>query len=202
MDRGNPIVAEMIHLAQTALALDGDDPEVLLPVAFVTALPGGDLSGGISLINKSSGLNPNSAIAFRMAGTLYAYAGDTTSALTNLEPAERLNPLDNGGAVYFAYILVHFVAGEYEAAVEWTGKTLRERPGFAPALRYRAASLGLLGRVDEGRQAVQRLLELVPDFTIARARKHIEFDMNNIFKTPGVAESFYEDLRQSGVPEG
>jgi hypothetical protein len=23
----------------------------------------------------------------------------------------------------------------------------------------------------------------VPDFTIARARRHIEFDMNNIFKT-------------------
>ena len=93
------------------------------------------------------------------------------------------------------------MAGEFEAAAEWTAKALQERPNYAPALRYRAASLGLLGRVEEGRQVVQRLLELVPDYTIARARRHIEFDMNNIFKTPGVADSFYEGLRRSGVPE-
>jgi IS5 family transposase len=43
------------------------------------------------------------------------------------------------------------------------------------------------------------LLELVPNFTIARARRHIEFDMNNVFKTP-VAHSFYDGLRRSGVP--
>ena len=61
-------------------------------------------------------------------------------------------------------------------------------PNHAASLRYRAASLGLLGRLAEGRQAVQRLVELVPDFTIARARRHIESDMNNIFRTPGVAE--------------
>ena len=102
---------------------------------------------------------------------------------------------------YFAYALAHFVAGEHEAAVEWTGKALQEVPNHAASLRYRAASLGLLGRLEEGRQVVQRLLELVPDFTIARARRHIEFDMNNVFKTPGVADSLYEGLRRSGVPE-
>ena len=36
---------------------------------------------------------------------------------------------------------------------------------------------------------------------IARARRHIEFDMNNVFKTPGVADLLYEGLRRSGVPE-
>jgi hypothetical protein len=48
---------------------------------------------------------------------------------------------------------------------------------------------------------VQRLLALVPNFTIARARRHIEFDMNNIFKSPGVADALYEGLRRAGVPE-
>jgi hypothetical protein len=71
----------------------------------------------------------------------------------------------------------------------------------AGSLRYRAASLGLLGRLGEGRQVVQRLLELVPDFTITRARRHIELDMNAPFKTPGVADSFYEGLRRCGLPE-
>ena len=70
-----------------------------------------------------------------------------------------------------------------------------------PTLRYRAASLGLLGRLEEGRQVVQRLLALAPNFTITRARRHIEFNMNNIFKMPGVADALYEGLRRCGVPE-
>jgi hypothetical protein len=84
--------------------------------------------------------------------------------------------------------------GEHEAVVEWTTKALQNHPNHAGSLRYRAASFGLLGRLEEGRQVVQRLLEQVPDFTIARARRHIEFDMNNVFKTPGVADWFYEGL--------
>ena len=52
MERDNPAVAEMIDLARAALALDGNDPEVLRMAASIIALPGGDLSGGIALINK------------------------------------------------------------------------------------------------------------------------------------------------------
>jgi hypothetical protein len=50
--------------------------------------------------------------------------------------------------------------------------------------RQLAASLGLPGRVDEGRAVVRRLLELVPDFAIARARGHIEFDMRTLPAEP------------------
>ena len=89
-------------------------------------------------------------------------------------------------------------SGEHEAAVEWTGKALQENPNNAAALRYRAASLGLLGRLEEGRQVVQRLLRLVPDYTIVRARRHIEFDMNNVFKTPGVADCLLRRSQAGG----
>jgi len=74
-------------------------------------------------------------------------------------------------------------------------------PNNAPSLRYGAASLGLLGRLEEGRQVVQRLLELVRDFTITPARRHIEFELNNPFRTPGVADALHEGLRRCGVPE-
>jgi adenylate cyclase len=200
MDRSNPDVAEMINLARAALALDGNDPEILQIAATITALPGGDLSSGIALIQRSIGLNPNNARALGLAGALFAYAGDTKTAISYLERSSRLNPLNPMAHFYLAHVLVYFVAGEHEAVVEWTAKELQGRSNNA-VLRYRAASLGLLGRLDEGRQVVQQLLELVPDFTIARARRHIEFDMNHVFKTPGVADSLYEGLRRSGVPE-
>jgi adenylate cyclase len=201
MDRGDPAGAEMIYLAQAALALDGDDSEVLLIAGTITALAGGDLGRGIALIDRSIGLNPNNSYALGLAGALRAYEGDTGSAISFLERSDRLNPLNRSGYYYVGYALVHFVAGEHEAVVEWTQKWLQMRPNSMPALQYRAASLGLLGRQEEGRQVVQQLLDLVPDFTITGARRHIEFNMNNPFKTPGVADALYEGLRRCGVPE-
>ncbi|MEA2772797.1 MAG: adenylate cyclase [Acetobacteraceae bacterium] len=201
MDRSDPAVADMVQLAQTALALDDSNPEVLGMAALIIALPGGDLSGGIDLVKKAIVLNPNSAEATRIAGQMYAYAGDKQAAIAHLERAFRLNPVSQLVPFYLWYAITHFMAAEYKAAEEWAGKALRKTPNNAPSMRYRAASLGLLGRVDEGSAVVRRLLELVPDFTIARARRHIEFDMNNVFKTPGVADSLYEGLRRSGVPE-
>ena len=201
IDRASPAAEEMIRLAQAALALEGSDSEVLRRTSLIIGLPGGDLSGAIALINRSIELNPNNSAARETAGVLYAYAGDKESALTQLERSVRLNPINRTADFYVAYALAHFVAGEYEPTVEWTGKALQDSPKHAAALRYRAASLGLLGRLNEGRRVVQRLLELVPNFTIARARRHIEFDMNNIFKSPGVADAIYEGLRRCGVPE-
>jgi adenylate cyclase len=201
MDRADTAVEEMIHLAQAAVALDGNDPDVLRRASYVIALPGGDLSEGIALINRSIELNPNNAATLEAAGMLYAYTGDKQSAVALLERSIRLNPINRTLDFYFGHALAHFVAREYEASVEWTGKALRQYPNHSASLRYRAASLGLLGRLEEARQVVQRLLELVPDYTVSRARRHIEFDMNNVFKTPGVTDALYEGLRRSGVPE-
>ena len=202
MDRSDPALSGMYELARTALDLDSDDPEVLTAVAQFIALPGGDFSTGMALIEKAIALNPNSATAFRTAGVLYAFGGDTGAALDSLKQADRLNPLESGVSFNHGHTLAHFVAGDHESVIECSGKTLRDRPNFMPALRYRAASFGLLDRREEGRQVVQRILEQVPDFTIAKVRRHIEFDLNNGFKQPGVAEALYEGLRRSGAPEG
>ena len=94
--------------------------------AVIIALPGGDLNGGIGLINKAIDLNPNNAAALQTAGLLHAYAGDTQSAIAQLERSVRLNPVNRTVDFYIAYVLAHFVAGEYEAVVEWTGKALQE----------------------------------------------------------------------------
>src|SRR5207344_2715075 len=58
-DPGDPALAEMLALAQAALSHGPSDPEVLLIVAGITARAGGDLYGGISLVDRSISLNPN-----------------------------------------------------------------------------------------------------------------------------------------------
>jgi adenylate cyclase len=198
IDRGNLTVAEMGPLVQSALALAPNDPEVLAIAGNIKATIGADLSGGIALLDRSLELNPNNAAALVTAALLQAYSGDTAAAISLLDRSVRHNPLDRNYRLCSVYMIGYFVAGEYERAVEWSAKALQELP---VALRYRAASLGQLGRLEEGRQVVQRLLALVPIYTITRARRHLEIDMNNPFRTPGVADALYEGLRRCGVPE-
>ena len=62
--------------------------------------------------------------------------------------------------IEFDYTLTHFIAGRYDAALEWSERTLRSMPGYTAAMRYKVASLGLLGRNDEARQATEELSSL------------------------------------------
>lgn len=99
------------------------------------------------------------------------------------------------------YITAYFGIGDHDKVVVWTAKILRERSNFAAALRYRAASLALLGRLEEAHEVVARLLKHTPSYSIGDVRRHHEFDMNKPFKRPGVTESLYRGLRLAGLPE-
>jgi adenylate cyclase len=201
IDPGDPTVAEMVPLVQSALALDPNDPEVLAIAGEITARIGGDVSGGIALFDRSLELNPNNAAALASAAGLQAFSGNTAAAISLLDRSARHNPLDWNYKVCVTYTITYFVAGDYERAVDWSARALQEMPHSTVALRYRAASLGQLGRLEEGREVVQHLLAVFPNFTIARYRRHLEFYLDNVFKTSWITDALCESLRQCGAPE-
>ena len=200
IDRSDPLVRDMTNLAETALALDPEDSILLHIMAEIVALPGGNLEGGLALMERSLAINPTDTFAMGKAARLHACAGDTKTAFSYLDRCFQLNSFGPDRGACFGRALAHFVDHNHSQAAEWAGKALSANPNHAATLRYRAASLGLLGRLGEGQEVARRLLALVPGFTVARARRHIEFDMNNVFRTPGVADSLYEGLRRCGIP--
>jgi tetratricopeptide (TPR) repeat protein len=100
-----------------------------------------------------------------------------------------------------AYVIAYFGTGQHDKVLHYTARILREKPNVAPALRYRAASLALLGRLREAHEVIARLLEQTPGYTIEDVRRHHEFDMHRPFKPPGVTESLYQGLHLAGLPE-
>jgi adenylate cyclase len=196
---------ESVRLNNVALEYGGEDPHVLAIAAYVVAFCEGDLRGAVALIEKALAMNPSSGHALTAAGQLYAFAGETERAIDYLKRAARHNPL-GWQPVNYAMALAHFVAGRYGEAADFAGRVpsgigSQHAHNIAVLVRLRAASLGLLGRIEEGRQALERLHRISPGMTIALTRTYYEIDMNHIFKTPGVVDALCEGLRLAGLSE-
>jgi len=198
-----PELAGLADLARNAIELGPTDTETLCFAGYIIALPGGDLAEGIAIVDRALTYNPNSTEALMLSGTLRAFSGDTATALRQLNEARRLSPpgIRTMATGAFGFYLASFVDGDYERVLDWTAESLREHPTNIVALRYRIAALALLGRLDEARQAVQRVLALNPALTISRCRRHVEVEMHNPYKRPGVAEAYYQGLPLAGLPE-
>lgn len=195
----HPSIAEGARMARRAAELAMDDSEVLWMAGIVVALAGGDVAGGIALIDRALQINPNSADALTYSGMARAYLGESDVALAHLERAHRLSPLDaQTYNKFLAAAFACFTAARYEESLEWTDRTLKEKADYVPAWRMRAACFGLLGRHDEGREAVLRLLAFSPHETQASIRTYYSVSI----KKPSAVDAFVEGLRLVGMPAG
>jgi adenylate cyclase len=199
LDEAREPVSEITRLARLAVQHSSEDAEVLTIAAFLIAVAGKDVDDGLAMVENAISLDPNSALAEMVCGQLHAVAGDAEAAIGYLERSLRLNPhvspQGNRGALSYAFAVAHFVGGRYADALDWTAQGLRSNPTGSALLRMRAASFGMLGRLEEARLVVQELQSVAPGGTISRIRSMTSF------KTPSVVDAFCEGLRRAGLPE-
>jgi adenylate cyclase len=201
VDPSDPAVTGSVGHALLAVAKGRDDPEVLWMAAIVISFVGGDLPAGIALVDRSLALSPHSCDALAASGLIRSYMADHDTSIAHCERARQLNPtgeyLYN---IYRARCVLAFGDADYESCCQWAERSLREMSDYTPTLRFHAASLGLLGRLQEARAVTARLLALCPEDTIARVRKyHVCYD-----RTPErskILDALVEGLRLAGLPE-
>jgi TolB-like protein/class 3 adenylate cyclase len=200
----DPLASSMtdtVYLARLAVEKGRDDPDVLWMASFAITMAGGDLQGGIALIDRSLALNPNCAEALAHGAMIYAYSGNRPMTIALADRSLRLNPMGRAiYNIYFARGVLDFVGAHYEGCREWMAQALREMPMFAPALQYQAASLSRLGQHDEARNVVRRLLAVTPDATLARVRLRSTFYAET--EAANFRDVMLDGLRQAGLPEG
>jgi adenylate cyclase len=187
---------EIALLARTAVELDGDDPEVLALSAGLIGAAGRDQKFGMALVEKALTLNPNSIMAHNAIGYLQNMAGNYEGAIEYVERGGRLNPLEGSALRNNLLSTSHFLAGRYEEACTYAERALQSDPNFVAPQRRLAAGLGLLGRIDEARGAVQQLLAIAPETTIARVRAYFEAE-----ESDRRFSQLLEGLRRAGLPE-
>ncbi len=194
-DRADEI-SEGVRLARLAVELGRDDAVALTRGGHAFAHLAGDLDGGIALIDRAVLLNPNLATAWFLGGALRALRGEADAAIEHLAHAVRLSPVDpEMFRMQVGMALAHFFAGRLGTASDWAEKALGNLPSLLVAVALLAASHALAGRIDEARQAMQRLRMLDPSLRISNLEAWLP-----IYRPEDLAR-FADGLRLAGLPE-
>ncbi len=189
--------AEGAHFAQQAIEAGKEDPDALWMGGWGILMLGGKHSLGLRTIERALTLNPNSAYAWNFCGWARALVNRPAPAIEALQRAMRLSPYDSHRSMFYGGLaLAHLVAGGHEEAAEWADRALHENPRMTAVVFFKAAACGHLGRVEEGRECVRRLEELVPGSTVGRAKRGQER-----FASPEVLAILVEGYRKAGLSE-
>jgi Flp pilus assembly protein TadD len=148
----------------TAVMLDDDEPWGHLALGLGHARRRRP-ELGIWHLSKSVELNPSFALAHAGLGYALAVSGQPERGLQSLEQAHRLSPCDPFLAAYAPVVqyTALFALKRYEESIAVCRATAVLHPNHAGAWRLLAVSLGLIGRIDEAREALAHSLTLQPD---------------------------------------
>jgi TolB-like protein/class 3 adenylate cyclase len=189
-------IAETARLAQRVREIGWDDAVALSRAGYALGRVVLEWDEARTFLDRAVMLNPHLSTAWQFIGLLKAYAGESQSAIECLEFAMRLSPLDPGfHTMLTATALAYFVGGDYASSLAWADKASREGPTFLPAHRLVAVNSGLLGRIDEARKAVSRILKIDPHSRMSNLMSL------SPLRRPEDFAKFAEGLRLAGLPE-
>jgi adenylate cyclase len=184
---------EAVRLSRLALSLDDSDPDTLAAAAVISAFMVGDIESAPEMADRAVALNPNSFGAWSARGWVCRAAGLPQEAVQSFERAIRMNPIDpllHPSFVGMGIALIEL--RRFDEAIVAGKKAQRQKSSYWPAYCGLASAFAHLGREAEAREAVARLLEFDPAFTISAfiARG----GQSN-------AKLLIEGLRKAGLPE-
>jgi adenylate cyclase len=148
-------------------------------------------------LSKSVDLNASFALGFAGLGYALACGGQPERGLESLEQAHRLSPRDPFLSLYSPTVryMALFALGRYEETIAVCRATAAMHPNHVGAWRLMTVSLGLLGKIDEAKEALAHTLALQPDLSSS----HVEND--TVYADPADRVQFLEGLRKAGLKD-
>lgn len=179
-----------------ALDLDPDNSLALTVDGLVRVQFEKDFQLGESRYGKAIAVNPNESLAWLLKGALHAFRGEGGLAVEHTRRALRLSPIDPMKYYYDSLAATAAAsAGEYESAISLARRSLQGNCSHTSTLRTLAISQAMLGRIDDARASVERLLAFEPGFTVSQFKA----------RSPGasfaIGQRFADALAAAGVPK-
>jgi TolB-like protein len=148
-------------------------------------------------LSRSVELIPSFALGYAGLGYALACGGEPERGLQSLEQAHRLSPRDPFLALYSPTVryMALFALERYQETIEVCRATIALHPNHAGAWRLMTVSLGLIGEIDQAKEALAHTLTLQPDLSSA----HVEND--TVYVNSADRIRFLEGLRKAGLSD-
>jgi DNA-binding SARP family transcriptional activator/TolB-like protein len=182
--------------ALTAIRLDPENAEALGIYAHVCSFIDKDFDSALHYFDRALRVNPNLAFVWQLSALTYCYIGEPDIGLQRLARHRDLAPIEPYPALFDSpYAVAYMFKGDYEKAAMFGRRVAKTRPEYTNGYKPLIAALGHLGRIDEARLHVDKLLSLEPGFSVER------FGLRYPFKHESDRARYMMGLRLAGVPE-
>jgi TolB-like protein/DNA-binding winged helix-turn-helix (wHTH) protein len=178
--------------ARRALEVADDDPNILANAALALAYFGEDIGTMMALVDRALELNPSFARGWNVSSSLRNWAGQPDIAIEHMETSLRLSPRARVGTSLVGIGSSHFVSRRFDQAVPMLLRAIQEDPSHPLAYRYLAACYAHLGRLDDARGVITRLLSVtplvIPDLSYLRNAEYRELFLSGLLLASAVAQ--------------
>ena len=186
--------AAILH-AHSAITYGRDDAPALAMAGLAVGLVEHDFAAAVAAFEGAMAISPSYAVAYNLGSIVLAWAGEAERAIDWGEKALRLSPFDSWNFVaWLAIALAHFQRRRYEEAASAARKGIQCNPAFSICYMALAAALAAMGKHNEAKATVARLLAIQPGFTIARHCAGVD-------AVAALSEPLSDVLRKAGLPE-
>jgi tetratricopeptide (TPR) repeat protein len=159
---GKRSLATALQLAETALQMDPDIPDVYGVLGYIRAVHH-DYQRAIQLHERAVKLDPSYADAYAYIGASYTLMGQPAKTIPFVRTAMRLNP--EGGFMYFMVLgRAYLFTGDFNQALINLREALSRNAADLESRVYMAAALVAAGDLQEARWEADEIRALQPDF--------------------------------------
>ena len=177
-----------VQCAETAVSLDPMD-EFCHWALGEAAVQAKQHDRALDHMARALAINPNDANILAASGYIHALTGDPEEGLRQMGSALERNP-SSPSWYHWLRGTILYILGRFEEALRAFNLHSPPNPSI---LRWRAATLVALGRIDEARADIQSLLAIRPSATISEVRRLLDYTLN--------PDHYLDSLRKAGLPE-
>jgi TolB-like protein len=159
--------AQAEHFARLALDCGNAEPMAFAVYGHIVSYLHRDFELAFQNFGAALDINPNTAQAWSWSAATRAWLGDGPRAIDEISKAIALSPYD---PLMYAYSsiagMAHLADGQYDRAVEYFLRALRENRTHTATYRLLAIASQLAGKTEQARRTVHHLLQLEPGLTV------------------------------------
>ena len=164
--------AHAMEFAGKAIELDGQNALGLATYGHLQSFLLHDYDSALVYFDRALAACPNHSFAWFYSSPTLSYIGRGEQAVKHMQQALRLSPLDRSLYTYYSGMnLAYYSLGAYEDAVKWGKLSASENPYYTSNLRYLAAALAALDRLDEAHEIAASLVSRDPHFRTLEIRE-------------------------------